>query len=172
MLLGHESFAYSKGKDRKALRTSFPLPGQRSAYYLQLPWRYSIPLMISMALLHYAISQSLFLEITDVYDINREMWPAWSTLPPQYSHNGVLVLILWGAVMVATLYGLGLRRYEGHMPLMSSNSLATAAACHPPRDDINAATSEIAYGVLPGDGDRVSFTSFEVGQLLEGVVYH
>ena len=128
--------------------------------------------MISMALLHYFISQSLFLEITDIYDINGEFWPSWSTLSPEYSHIGILVSILWGAVMILTLYGLGLNWYEGSMPLLGSNSLAIAAACHPPADDINAATSKIAYGVLAGGGDRVSFTSFEVGELQEGVVYH
>lgn len=59
-----------------------------------------------------------------------------------------------------------------NMPLLGSNSLAISAACHPPPDDVDAATSKIGYGVLPGDGDRVGFTSFEVGELQEGVVYH
>lgn len=36
---------------------------------------------------------------------------------------------------VLVLVGLGFRRYNGTMPLVSTNSRAISAACHPPDED-------------------------------------
>ena len=45
---------------RKALRVSEPKGEQRSTYYLQLPYRYAIPLIVSSGVLHWLTSQALF----------------------------------------------------------------------------------------------------------------
>ena len=37
--------------------------------------------------------------------------------------------------MVLGLVALGFRHYDGTMPLVSTNSLAISAACHPPEED-------------------------------------
>ena len=44
----------------KPMRVSSPKGSQRSTYWLQLPYRWSIPLMSAMALLHWLVSQALF----------------------------------------------------------------------------------------------------------------
>jgi hypothetical protein len=47
---------------RKGLRVSIrPEQSQRSTYFLQLPYRYGIPLMVFSGVLHWLCSQSLFL---------------------------------------------------------------------------------------------------------------
>jgi hypothetical protein len=51
------SFATS----RKGLRVSQPSGSQRSTYFLQLPYKYSIPLTITSGVMHWLLSQSFFL---------------------------------------------------------------------------------------------------------------
>lgn len=50
-----------KAEKRKPLRVSEPVGIQRSSYFISLPLRYGIPLTASSTLLHWLISQSLFL---------------------------------------------------------------------------------------------------------------
>lgn len=45
----------------KALRISDPKGAQRSTYWLQLPFKYSLPLMAVMSLLHWLISEALYM---------------------------------------------------------------------------------------------------------------
>lgn len=47
--------------NRKPLRVSEPVGIQRSSYFISLPLRYGIPLYLSSGLMHWLISQSLFL---------------------------------------------------------------------------------------------------------------
>src|SRR6266516_3151171 len=59
LLLGDEwnDFAYR----RKPLRVTAPLGEQRSKYYLTMPYRYAIPVIILSGTLHWLISESFFL---------------------------------------------------------------------------------------------------------------
>ena len=54
---------------RKGLRVSAPDGHQRSTYYLQLPYRYAGTLIVLSALLHWLVSQSLFLVRITEYDV-------------------------------------------------------------------------------------------------------
>ena len=47
-------------KTRKTLRVSFPEGIQRSSYFISMPLRYGAPLTVSIALLHWTVSQSIF----------------------------------------------------------------------------------------------------------------
>jgi hypothetical protein len=66
MLLGWEwaSFAY----ERKGLRVSAESPrgDQRSGYFLSLPYRFALPLMAVSGLLHWLVSQSIFIAMVKV----------------------------------------------------------------------------------------------------------
>jgi hypothetical protein len=67
MLMGYEwtSYAYI----RKGLRISHRAAGQqRSANFLQLPYRFGIPLVILSGTLHWLVFQSIFVVAIDVYD--------------------------------------------------------------------------------------------------------
>lgn len=54
----------SLAKKSKFLRVSEPKGMQRSSYFLSVPFRYGTPLMISMATLHWLVSQSIFVAKT------------------------------------------------------------------------------------------------------------
>lgn len=48
-------------QNRKPLRVSEPVGIQRSSYFISLPLRYGVPLYLSSGVMHWLISQSLFL---------------------------------------------------------------------------------------------------------------
>lgn len=176
MLLAAETHSFSLERGRKSLRTSFPLKGQRAAHTLQVPLRYAIPLLISMAVLHVFISQAVFLVKVNPYRLDGTLDTTSSPSSFMVSFDGLLATLVWSGVLILALHGLGLRKlHTKDMPLMCNNSRAISAACHPPRGDGNAANKPVAYGVLIVDGerlDRVGFSSNEVGRLQAGVVYH
>ncbi|KNG46280.1 hypothetical protein TW65_86917 [Stemphylium lycopersici] len=67
MLMGYEWVSYAH--KRKGLHVSRkPKGAQRCTYFLQLPYRFSIPLLMLSATLHWLVSQSLFLMSIDFYD--------------------------------------------------------------------------------------------------------
>ena len=66
MLLTSEHLDYSL--HRKSLRVSERRGTQRTTYWLHLPYRYSMPLMAVMALLHYLVSESIFVVAISLYD--------------------------------------------------------------------------------------------------------
>lgn len=53
---------------RKTLRVSAPEGIQRSSYFVSMPWKYGIPLIASTSLLHWVISQAVFLFAVEIYD--------------------------------------------------------------------------------------------------------
>ncbi len=59
MLLAEEWSGFAH--QRKSLRVSCPVGKQRSTYWLQPPNIYSLPLLVMSAMLHWLVSQSLFL---------------------------------------------------------------------------------------------------------------
>ncbi|KAK0722601.1 hypothetical protein B0T26DRAFT_749977 [Lasiosphaeria miniovina] len=89
----------------KALRVSEPTGIQRFSYFISVPLRYGLPLYGTSALLHWLISQSLFLaRITAVL------------------HIGLMAVV--GIVLI------GFRTYDGTMRMVSIDSGAISAACH------------------------------------------
>lgn len=48
------------GKIRKTLRVTMPQGLQRSSYFVSVPLKYSLPILIAFSALHYTISQSVF----------------------------------------------------------------------------------------------------------------
>ncbi|KAH7392189.1 hypothetical protein DE146DRAFT_661877 [Phaeosphaeria sp. MPI-PUGE-AT-0046c] len=67
MLGAYEWMSYAH--KRKGLRISrMPSGAQRSTYFLQLPYRFGIPLIIISGTMHWLVSQSIFVVAFDVYD--------------------------------------------------------------------------------------------------------
>ena len=48
------------GKTRKPLRVTEPQGHQRSTYFVSVPLRYGLPILVAVVALHYAVSQSVF----------------------------------------------------------------------------------------------------------------
>jgi hypothetical protein len=157
---------------RKPLRVTSPHGDQRSTHWLHLPYVYSLPLLVASAVLHWSISQSIFFVGIDVY-FRAEL--AYTKFGLGYSIQPIILDILLGSFMLCVLVGMGFRKLQGKIPLANSNSLAIAAACHPPEEDKNAAVKGVMWGeVYTGSNCEIghcSFTSMEVTTPVEGKLY-
>lgn len=169
MLLADEWNGYIS--ERKPLRVTSPKGTQRSTYRLQLPYKYGIPLLVISGTLHWLVSQSLFLAlVVEVYtdgtenSIENDMG---------YSCIAIITTIFLGSIIVILGILIGFRRYKPGIPLVGSCSAAISAACHPPKEDDNAAEKPVMWGVVStknGIG-HCCFTSFEVTPPVEGEIY-
>lgn len=137
---------------RKSLRVSEPQGFQRPAYYLQLPYRYAVPLVVASGLLHWLVSQSLFpvnIIVFDVYGVEQR---SRNVSACGWSPIAVLFTLILLGVMILILFALGWRKYHTGMPVMRSNSLDISAACHMPATDPNAPLHPLAYGAASVQG--------------------
>jgi hypothetical protein len=173
MLMGHEWTSYAS--KRKGLRISrVPVGFQRSTYFLQLPYRFGIPLVIL----------SIFVVSFDVYDDRGESvitGLGWIddvvTRTCGYSPIAMLAVVILGVFMMAIVVGFGYIPYKHGMPLAGSCSLAISAACHPGQhteEDIVLSEQELRWGVVSTSVDGVghcAFSSKEVGPLVKGRTY-
>jgi len=178
MLRNAEITSYGTYAGGKQLRTSFPQRGQRAAHFLQVPWRYAIPLMSAYAFLHFLLSQTLFIVINDPYDAVGNPWEDMSETVLMWSPEALMISIVWLTVLSAVLYGMGLRRLDTRgMPLLGSCSIAISAACHDPPASDGVADStgrRVQYGELGSDGRggmRAGFGTNVRLPLQAGIVY-
>ncbi|KAL0263645.1 hypothetical protein SLS55_002626 [Diplodia seriata] len=147
MLLTREYTQYLH--HRKPLRVTSPTGRQRSTYWLHLPYRYSIPLLVASGLLHWLASQSLFLvQVTVLAEGDRDPAAARQISTCGYSPVAIIMTVVVGSVIVLGGLGLALRRYPAGMPLASSCSATISAACHPPEDDVDASVLPVQWGVV------------------------
>lgn len=183
---------------RRTLRVSKPQGQQRSTYWLQLPYRYSVPLMGAMVLLHWLMSRGLFLASIRVFDSNGNHVPTRDIDGCGFSPLAILLAFCLMTVMIVALISLGRFRYiSAGIPAASSCSAVISAAVHPPvsEADDEAALLPLQYGVVPGiavampkqrhigmgkthfasqgkaSREHLSFSSGRVQPLQDGVVY-
>ena len=160
---------------RKGLRVSSPKDSQRSTYWLQLPWTYSLPLSVASAILHWLVSQSLFLVRIDSYDPRHQLDPGASLTSCGYSAYALVITIIIAAVALLALIFNGFRRLDSQMPLVGSCSLAISAACHRPPVDNEASLLPVQWGARSHETKKgpghCCFTSFGVESPIEGQRY-
>jgi hypothetical protein len=162
----------SYGIKRKGLRVSTrPIDAQRTTYFLQLPYRFSFPLLAFSALTHWLVSQAIFVVYirwtpTPNYSSQNVLSCGWSPL-------ALICLILVTAAMIGFLLAVGCRKLESNIPVAGSCSAAIAAACH--QDDIDAMKKTVMWGVTSMDRGGIlghcSFSSREVEPPDEECVY-
>ena len=161
MLMAREwsEFAHS----RRTLRVTAPSGQQRSTYWLSLPYRFAIPLLVSSMLLHWLISQAIFLDRRTVETV---WWndpytdnTVGSVSTVGYSPLAVLLSLFWGLIMICGLIGLGFRKYKAGIPLASSCSAAISAACHRYADEDSPEKLPLQWGVV-GSWNGVGHCSF------------
>ncbi|KAK4494735.1 hypothetical protein PRZ48_014091 [Zasmidium cellare] len=195
MLLNIEYIAFAK--IRKPLRVSRPRGQQRSTYWLQLPLRYSVPIMSTMVLLHWLVSRSIFLVRIIVYNTDGLRVPGRDIDACGFSPLAILLAFCLSTVMIGSLVGVGgFRRFEAGMPVAGACSVAVAAAVHLGEGESeDARFSPLMYGIVSrtssrGSGERaswqqrgpdwdfgrraeehVSFSSKEVSPLEDGKIY-
>lgn len=120
---------------RRGVRVSWnPQYAQRSSYFLSLPYRYAIPLMGTSAILHWLISQSLFLVGIEAYDERFVRAPGRDLVTCGYTPVAIVSAMAVWVFMFACLVGMGRMKFASGMQIAGSCSLAIAAACHPKYD--------------------------------------
>lgn len=162
---------------RLSFAISAPVGIQRSSYFLSLPYRFSLPLMVCSGLLHRLISQSVFVMQIVGYaspDFHRDHSPDGSIVG--YSSIGIILSMLLGGTTVLVLVLLGsFKKYTVKQPkdrsesppyprpLVSTCSAAISAAFHAHGDDTDVGLLPIRWGYvsdLPGKGPgRFTFTT-------------
>ena len=177
MLSGFEWTSYAQ--KRKGLRLSrSPIGEQRSSYFLQLPYRFSVPLMILSGTMHWLVSQSIFLVSIDLYDYmgnGSAIGQRWlrnfaggeffSTNPLLrittcgFSPIAIISVIILGSFMLIALVGVGYIPYNRTMPLAGSCSMVISAACHPEK----AAQDQISSQKLQWGVVQMAATDEDVG---------
>jgi len=122
-----------------SLRVTYPSSSQRSTYYLQLPYVFSVPLIFAVVMLHWFISQAIFLVRIIAYHDGKPVHMdgvaysqdgiVYSTVG--YSASAFIGGIVWGSALVAAIIAVGFfRRYPIGLPVRGTNSAIITAACH------------------------------------------
>jgi hypothetical protein len=174
MLLSNEWGSFRD--DRKPLRVSSPRGYQRSTYFLQLPYIYAIPLLIMCGILHWLVSQSIFLANVTITDGNGNP-VAKSLTTCGYSPIAIIFTLVLSTALLTFGIGLGFRKLNPHMPVVGSCSAAISAACHGPPDEVDAAFLPLQWGevVVPSVATNpvghCSFSSNEVAEPISGRMY-
>ncbi|KAK5703240.1 hypothetical protein LTR97_004189 [Elasticomyces elasticus] len=160
---------------RKPLRVTAPCGEQKSTYFLSLPYTYALPLLIASATLHWLVSQSLFLARISIWNNGVESeGDSLSTVG--FSCTPIVVIIVLGSCMLLAAIGTGCRSFASSgIPVAGSCSVAISAACHRPKDDVNAGVLEVKWGEIHGEGTsevgHCAFTTEEVQDLVFGRAY-
>jgi hypothetical protein len=184
MLGAYEWMSYAH--KRKGLRLSRkPSGSQRSTYFLQLPYRFGIPMVILSGTLHWLVSQSIFVVAFDVYDEQGKPQTAgvgWEHDAVDrtcgYSPIAMLAVVIVGVIMLAAVVGFGFIPYKRGMPLAGSCSLAISAACHPEgrskAGDMLLSEEKLQWGVVSTGVDEKGHCAFSdevMGPLIKGQTY-
>ena len=136
------------GSKRKPLRVSAPRGDQRSTYFLQLPYALSIPLLCSSALLHWLVSQSVFLARIRIFDMFGQENQDANITTVGYSCIALILATTVGGGMIICCIALGFRHYPVGAPAISNSSRRISAACHPPKDELCIAYKAVQWGVI------------------------
>lgn len=143
MLLGYEWTSYAHV--RKGLRVSrAPIGAQRSTYFLQLPYRFVLPLMVISGLIHWITSQSIFLVAFDIYeyDGSRPKISSDHLRSCGFSPIAIISGIILGGIMVIAAFVFGYLPYKTGTNLAGSCSAAMSAACH--NEELDGVDGQIA----------------------------
>ena len=176
MLLAYEWNSYATYRKGLRISSSHPQGAQRSGYFLQLPYRFSVPLVIFSLLFHWLISQSIFVVNINMLDylgrpITNGANYVGHLVTCGYSPIAIIFSILLGSGLVAALLGFGLgMRLKSGMPMAGSCSLSIAAACHSTPlsmtrengegekndDDVPESQQKLMWGVIPSSASQIS----------------
>lgn len=164
MLMEQEFQAYARRPRR--LRVSLPVEGQRSTYYLQLPFRYAIPLILVSGLMHWLISQSLFIAHILSYSSEGIRNLKNDVITCGYSPIAIICSIVLGALMVIGITIITFRKYGPGMPLARNRSSTIQAACFRLPEDTKAAMSSVMWGIVKEENgfSQYGFSSNDLRQ--------
>ncbi|KAL3441795.1 hypothetical protein BJX65DRAFT_299460 [Aspergillus insuetus] len=152
MLATAEYNSYATTPTHKPLRTSWPRGQQHSTYYLSIPWRYGLPLLIISTTLHWLLSLTFFLVLSQRRDPGQNVISSPDVGQVGFSLFGLFLTLVIGVSAFLVLAALAMRPLRGGMPIAGSCSLAISAACHPLEDDSQASGEKVIWGVVRSAG--------------------
>ena len=141
-------------RQHKGLRVSSPKGKQRSTYWLSIPFRYSIPFAGIMTILHWTMSESIFLVRLNYFDIYQRPYVDTGRHPGYiqtlgWSPPAIIVSLVIGVACLAMSIFIAHRKFPSGMPLMSTCSIAISAACHRSAFEDSTITEQpLKYGML------------------------
>ena len=165
------------GEKRKGLRVTRPEGSQRSTYFLQLPYKWAIPLLFTSGILHWLLSQSFFLVRLDLVNRENVIVEEASQSACGFSIMSLLIFFIVALLLVCAIGRIGLQHLEQKMPFAASCSLVISAACHPPEQDVDAQVKEVKWGVVEEQTQQgyahCSITAMPTKEraLVEGMLY-
>lgn len=135
------------GEQRQPLRVTSPTGLQRSTHFLQLPYRRAVPLIIYSCLLHWLLSQSIFVTRYEVYDRDGALLPKDSVCACGYSTSSLLTTVVALITGIVGICHVIFRTTVEKIPYRANSSLILSAACHPPPGDVDAHKKLLKWGV-------------------------
>jgi hypothetical protein len=164
------------GTTRKGLRVTKPGGQQRSTYFLQLPYKWAIPLMAISGLLHWLLSQSFFLVRFDSFDRRGTRNEEASKSACGASISSLIVFYVTALGLIIGVRWVGRRSMILMLPPADCCSAFISASCHPPSDDVDPCLEKVKWGmvnqeVIIGHG-HCSISSKPVMKPQPGTVYY
>ncbi|OOF93839.1 hypothetical protein ASPCADRAFT_132185 [Aspergillus carbonarius ITEM 5010] len=154
---------------RKPLRVSWPQGDQRSTYYLSIPYRYSLPVFLLSATLHWLLSESFFYVNISAYDVHGHIDQDESTRGCGFSPIAIFIILILEGVALVSLLALALRPFKSPMPVAAHCSAAISAACHPPAGDRDAGLKAVMWGeVAPHPADDAGLVPVDLATSHDG----
>jgi hypothetical protein len=115
-------------------------------YYLGLPYRFAIPLLVISVVLHWLTSQSLFLAKITRTDSHRLGQTDFVTTCG-YSCIAMIFALIVGAMAVLYLLGASAWPLRSHMPIVGASSAAIGASCHVRKTVVDVVVEVVGWGV-------------------------
>ncbi|KAF4960345.1 hypothetical protein FGADI_992 [Fusarium gaditjirri] len=125
-------FEWSKySVEFRSLRVTEPRGSQNATYRLQLPYRFSIPLIIISIVLHWIYSNCIYVSNYEAYAPGYP-YSRTVTVGLQFSSKAILVGFLVSIGVAITPLFLAFVKLPGLMVIAGANSAVISAACHYP----------------------------------------
>lgn len=114
------------------LMVSTPAGKQRGTWVLGIPVYYGVALLVLQTLLHWLISESIFVVQVTVFGPDGKINAADHLSNCGYSPIAIIFTVVAAVIMMLSAVGFGLcKSPEGGPPIASTCSAAISAACHP-----------------------------------------
>jgi hypothetical protein len=159
---------------RRGLRVKSPEGGQRPTHFLQLPLRYAILLTIWSGILHWLLSQSLFLVRLEARTRNGEIYPS-SLCVCGYSAMSYPTFTLLLLILITIVIVILVRKVNVQITPARHCSLVISVTCHPVPDDVDSHPRPINWDVVKESTDsepgHCTITSNDVLSPVEDHLY-
>ena len=128
--------------------------------------------MLVSALLHWLVSQSIFLAKVTVLDESETPIPADALTTCGWSSIAIILTIIVGALILIAAFAMGFWRFKGSMPIAGGCSAVISAACHPDVLDKDTSLLPLQWGALGGgEPGHCTLTGQPVNMPVPGELY-